>query len=544
MPGHASVVVADENLLLPQWAWNNLHARTPIRVVFESAGHGAQYATEHTRQFYEDTFGAEESALYPGRQLIHVRSAWREGRLFGRARDGLTFLFVPGHFGSRVLMSHVESHNGDSNTFRRHNMIQEVACCLRRLSYGRCMFMHPNDPLWIGDSIAWAAEGGGPQFVHRWADEAPDGFCLSAGWSEYRIYIGRRLFSDDSAHFIAQLEHHLGESNRGISRDLTLLPSSRTARKVVSGRWNRLATPRATAVVRGRPVDVVQQPWKIGFELEAISSSADPERELPMMRFHGDGSVHGDALEWATVRPWGIDNLLPNLRASLEGLAWDTDSSCGGHVHVSGWRNALVPLAAVNFMHCGPGLAFADFAADDRSVFGGPWIINELDRLVRGDPYRDPPINNRYRAVNLASLSKHGTVEFRLWSGFADIPDIASKVLASYAITKLVDALGAASAATYCRAFAKSAAKTSTCRAAMDELKTRMIATLCAEHRDYVEDNKLWRGEWCEQPIFVTARNLPYRLRVHSYAKSFYWPQVTEESEEELYNVRDRRIRG
>lgn len=195
----------------------------------------------------------------------------------------------------------------------------------------------------------------------------------------------------------------------------------------------------------------------VGIELELEFQNESPTVELSNYddwTIHPEGSLRGHALELVSSYPFKVDNNLASLIKSVcdvinkprYGVIKDSDrTSC--HVHVN-MLNAT-PLQTMTmavcywileeplFELCGPsrkGNHFCLRLSDAEMII--PTLRKRInDRVIFAKGFQGDSI--RYSALNFASLSKFGTLEFRGMRGLTSANEIEEWVRIVFDIKKI-----------------------------------------------------------------------------------------------------------
>lgn len=149
------------------------------------------------------------------------------------------------------------------------------------------------------------------------------------------------------------------------------------------------------------------------------------ERKTPF-GVKSDGSVNGDALEFVSPVLQGDAGLeaVENLCAYAESHSWETDHSCGYHLHVDCTDLNDEQRKAVYYAYALTEALWARFVPPSRAgenTYCRKMHLSPAD--IRRAQFSDTLYrvengpNHRYCWCNLLSLDRHGTIEIRLHTG-------------------------------------------------------------------------------------------------------------------------------
>jgi len=153
---------------------------------------------------------------------------------------------------------------------------------------------------------------------------------------------------------------------------------------------------------------------------------------------HVDGSLrnyHGEAIEWVTNRPESYEDTVKKIDRLFKGLAENRakvvpSNRTSTHVHFNMGDKKVYQLTNLFIYYTLIEDVLGHFAGDDRN--GNVFCLRNRDASATIQMFYNSVVtyknlgdfngNNRYSALNLCSLFKFGTVEFRQMRG-VDKPD-------------------------------------------------------------------------------------------------------------------------
>jgi len=170
------------------------------------------------------------------------------------------------------------------------------------------------------------------------------------------------------------------------------------------------------------------------------------ERKTPF-GCKSDGSVNGDALEFYSPVLQGDAGLeaVENLCDYAAAHAWETDSSCGYHLHIDCGDLNDEQRKAVYYAYKLTESLWARFVPRNRAEENTYCRKINLDAAqIRQDSFattfqrvRNGP-NDRYVWCNLLSLDRHSTIEIRLHTGTVDKAQVTNWIKAHLSFVETV----------------------------------------------------------------------------------------------------------
>lgn len=173
--------------------------------------------------------------------------------------------------------------------------------------------------------------------------------------------------------------------------------------------------------------ELLEQDLMYGLELEYENMEV-PEGRIPLWNITGDGSLRNGGIEYVSV-PLNRDELsvaLDTLATHLDGENPDPSPRCGIHVHMNmrpnnvgqlfSFLTAYVLLEPSIFQHFCPERITSSFCVP---VYKNNFMVNRAHDAVQAvrrggrNPLNTLLNTSKYSALNVASLSRFGTVEAR-----------------------------------------------------------------------------------------------------------------------------------
>lgn len=189
-----------------------------------------------------------------------------------------------------------------------------------------------------------------------------------------------------------------------------------------------------TKIIEMRGFQKVSQDYGLEIEMEVAGDRDMPD--VKNWRLVGDGSLRGHSGEYVStpMSAGGIISNLRNLQKSLDesGLSIRNSIRSGVHFHINMHNKTLEDVAKITCLYSIFERPILRFCGDNREYnhFCIPLNDTELpvEYLRNALKYEDVSHLGsdriRYCALNLASLYKHGTIEFRCMETRPDLDGI------------------------------------------------------------------------------------------------------------------------
>lgn len=173
----------------------------------------------------------------------------------------------------------------------------------------------------------------------------------------------------------------------------------------------------------------------VGIELELEGVNPDDLPDLIYWRKEEEGSLRGDNVELVLARPVLFTSLyepLEELSTILEEYSFFVSSRCSLHVHIDarGLTNEQLFVTCLIYTLFERSL-YELSGRRNRNKYCVPvYLSSRLQKIIaKVLKYRDVCCESeRYGGINLASLSKFGSIEFRMHEGTLSIGEITSWV--------------------------------------------------------------------------------------------------------------------
>lgn len=172
--------------------------------------------------------------------------------------------------------------------------------------------------------------------------------------------------------------------------------------------------------------------WLVGIELEIEDWNDNHDRECPGFNFTSDGSLRNNGIEAVTlpVAIKQVRGLLNYFFGRFEITDGNYSERCSTHVHFNVEPLEWHQLASLCLLYQTVETLLFKFTQGDRenNIFCVPWNqCNQSYNVVANFQAQGPSIFRswqKYSALNLATISEHGTVEFRHLGGTCDVDKI------------------------------------------------------------------------------------------------------------------------
>lgn len=183
---------------------------------------------------------------------------------------------------------------------------------------------------------------------------------------------------------------------------------------------------------RGVEEKVPMPNWLVGIELEIEEWDDNHDKECAGFQFTSDGSLRNNGIEAITL-PIAIKQvrgLLNHFFGRFEITNGNYSERCSTHVHFNVEPLEWHQLASLCLLYQTVETLLFKFTQGDRenNIFCVPWNqCNQSYNVVANLQAHGPTIFRswqKYSALNLATISEHGTVEFRHLGGTCDVDKI------------------------------------------------------------------------------------------------------------------------
>lgn len=174
----------------------------------------------------------------------------------------------------------------------------------------------------------------------------------------------------------------------------------------------------------------------IGIEFENETESSFELPTLPGWSFHDEGSLRNFGFEYVLKTPRSKDKLRKSIQTYFEGILAASGGSLSNsrrtstHVHfdVGAWN--FIELMTLSCLYWILEPLLIEFCGENRR--GNHFCLSAKDSMVNvlslkqsikgGTPWHSVAFGNdyRYASLNLASVAKFGSIEFRLMRGLSD----------------------------------------------------------------------------------------------------------------------------
>ena len=171
---------------------------------------------------------------------------------------------------------------------------------------------------------------------------------------------------------------------------------------------------------------VERREGEVGLEVEVEGDNVCYQDMRGRWREEDDGSLRGDGVEYVLRRPCSrdkVDSVLEELSDHFEARNWEIDDSdrCGVHVHINCQDLEVTQVFNFIVLYLIVEDALTRYCGEDRE--GNLFCLRARDAAVIidlvGQAMKDDDLRSfndqgmRYSSMNLASLGKYGSLEFR-----------------------------------------------------------------------------------------------------------------------------------
>lgn len=183
---------------------------------------------------------------------------------------------------------------------------------------------------------------------------------------------------------------------------------------------------------RGVEENVPLPNWLVGIELEIEEWDDNHDKECAGFQFTSDGSLRNNGIEAVTfpIAIQQVRGLLNHFFGRFEITNGNYSERCSTHVHFNVEPLEWHQLASLCLLYQTVETLLFKFTQGERenNIFCVPWNqCNQSYNVVANFQAQGPSIFRswqKYSALNLATISEHGTVEFRHLGGTCDVDKI------------------------------------------------------------------------------------------------------------------------